>query len=199
MNIAAKTHLERVIAVAILVLAVAILLAVTAGYAFVSFSEQRDRVTDIQNILNRFEATIDRQQKLADRFARDAAASTYDGVFLEASERGLGAARLQDQIGTLARSSGVQMRRVSVVDGGAENRLALQVQVTGDLVAITGFLVDIESSRPWLFVESLNISQVRQRRSAVTREPGPSLVVMLTVAAFTGPGEAAADGQETRR
>ena len=190
MSAASKTRLERLAAVAILAALVVGLFLATFGTAYSGFAVQRAQAEQTQSLLNRMESLVERQGRLADYLATGTDAARLDAIFLNAPQSGIGTARLQEQIGLLASASGVAVRRVSAVSSGAANQISLQVQVTGDIVAFSGFLVGLENSLPWLFVDSMNVSQSRKRRSRNSEQVAPEMIALLTISAYTGPGGA---------
>lgn len=189
-KIEAGTAMERMAALAILAALVAGLLMATFGTAYSNFADQRAEAERTQRLLNRLEGLVERQGRLADYLAVGNDATRLNVIFLNAPQAGIGVARLQDQIGSLATNSGLSVRRVSAVNNGAANKISLQVQVTGNIVAFSGFLVGLESSVPWLFVDSMNVSQTRQRRRDRNGAAAvPELTALLTISAYTGPGD----------
>lgn len=191
---ARKTRLERMAALALLAALVTGLFLATFGTAYSSFADQRARAEQTMSLLNRLEGLVERQGRLADYLATGTEAARLDAIFLDAPQSGIGTARLQEQIGALASASGMAVRRVSAVNSAA-NQISLQVQVTGDIVAFSGFLVGLENSLPWLFVDSMNVSQTRKRRSRGSAQAAPEMIALLTISAFTGPGDSPAPGQ----
>lgn len=192
-KIEAGTGMERIAALAILAVLIAGLFLATFGIAYSMFAEQRASAEQTQRLLSRLEGLVERQGELANYLAAGNDAARLNAIFLNAPQAGIGTARLQEQIGSLAGNSGLSVRRVSAVSNGAANKISLQIQVTGNIVAFSGFLVGLENSVPWLFVESMNVSQVRQRRrSRNSAAPIPELTAMVTISAYTGPGDNAA-------
>lgn len=185
---------ERMAALLILAMLVAGLFLATFGTAYSKFADQRTQAEQTQGLLDRLESMVERQGQLADYLAGGTDVARLDAVFLNAPQVGIGTARLQEQIGSLASASGMAVRRVSAVNSGAANQIALQVQVTGDIVAFSGFLVGLENSLPWLFVESMNVSQTRKRRVRDDGRAPPEMIALLTIAAYTGPGSSPASG-----
>lgn len=190
-----RLRLERLAALAILAALVSGLFLATFGVAYSKFADQRSRAEEMQSLLSRLEGVVERQNRLADYLVTGDDAAQLQSIFLDTPQRGIGTARLQEQIGELAGNSGVAVRRVSVVGGGAAERISLQVQVTGNIVAFSSFLVGLENSLPWLFVDSMNVSQSRKRRGRNSVQPLPELVAQLTISVYTGPGDSPAGGQ----
>ena len=195
MSAAGKARLERMAALVILAALVTGLFLATFGTAYSSFADQRARAEQTQSLLSRLERLVERQGRLADHLATGTDAARLDAIFLNAPQSGIGTARLQEQIGTLASASGLAVRRVSAVSSAAANQISLQVQVTGDIVAFSGFLVGMENSLPWLFVDSMNVSQTRKRRSRDSEQAAPEMIALLTISAFTGPDDSPAPEQ----
>ncbi|MCH8861872.1 MAG: hypothetical protein IID51_05120 [Proteobacteria bacterium] len=194
-NIAIKPRMEQLAALLILAVIVSGVFWATFGTAYSSFADQRAKAARVQNILNRLESVIERQNKLADYFATGSDADRLDVIFLDAPQPGIGTARLQEQIGSLASASGMEIRRVSAVSSGASNRISLQIQATGSVVTFSSFLVGLEQSQPWLFVDSMNVSQSFRRRGRDGKRADPALTALLTISAYTGPDDSPATGQ----
>ncbi len=195
-NNGVKPRMEQLAALLILAVVVSGIFWATVGTAYSSFADQRAKAARVQNILNRLESVIERQNKLADYLATGNDAAKLDVIFLDAPQPGIGTARLQEQIGSLASASGMEIRRVSAVSSGAGNRISLQIQATGNVVTFSSFLVGLEKSQPWLFVDSMNVSQSFRRRARGNRKADPALTALLTISAYTKPDNSPATGQE---
>lgn len=194
-NTGIKLRMERSAALLILAAVVAGLFLATVGTAYSSFAGQRAKAVRIQSLLNRLESVIERQNELADYLATGSDAARLDVIFLDAPQPGIGTARLQEQIGALASASGMEIRRVTTVSSGAANRISLQIQATGNVVTFSSFLVGLEKSQPWLFVDSMNVSQSFRRRSRGNRQADPALTALLTISAYTRPDNRPTTGQ----
>jgi hypothetical protein len=189
-RVASRLGLEHLVALAILAALVCGLFLATFGVAYAKFADQQSQAEEMQRLLSRLEGVVERQSRLADYLGRGDDAARLQSIFLNTSQRGIGTARLQEQIAALANDSGVAVRRVSAVGSGDTGQISLQVQVTGSIVAFSSFLVGLENSLPWLFVDSMNVSQSRKRRGRSSAQPASNLVALLTISVYTGPGEA---------
>ncbi len=194
-NTGIKLRMERLAALLILAGLVAGFLWASFGTAYSSFAGQRAKAERVQSLLTRLESVIERQDQLATYLAAGDDAARLDVVFLKSPQPGIGTARLQEQIGSLASSSGMEIRRVSAVSSGAANRISLQIQATGNVVTFSSFLVGLERSQPWLFVDSMNVSQSFRRRGRTRNPADPTLTALLTISAYTRPDDAPASGQ----
>jgi general secretion pathway protein M len=155
--------------------------AVTVGLCFQVYSETLQEYTDRRDMLARLEAA---PRSRVDSLGRSITAGAPAGAFLGASTQGIAAAQLQSYIARVAAdrqailiSSGVDAARQDSPD-------LVRVQAMMDLPskALQGFLFQLESGIPYVFVESLKI--VPSNAAAQVGIQDPTLRVTLTLRAL---------------
>jgi general secretion pathway protein M len=97
--------------------------------------------------------------------------SSGDVYYLEQSNPTLAATDLQQRIKSIVESHGgnlVSTQILPLATEGIFSKVAIRVQMTGDTDALQKVVYDLESAKPWLFIENL---QIRARPARRTRRP----------------------------
>ncbi|NJM30848.1 MAG: hypothetical protein HC855_12780 [Rhizobiales bacterium] len=94
-------------------------------------------------------------------------------MFVTGATPGLGLAELQRRIGEVAAQSGMKVARAQplVSDQEAGSALRMDVEMTGNIGALRGFLLALETGLPVIFV----------REARIAAAPEGSLVVALQI------------------
>jgi general secretion pathway protein M len=170
---------EQIIAIGALTILL-LVCAVTVGLCFQVYSVALQEYTDRRDMLARLEVPRSR----VDSLGRSITTVAPAGAFLGASTPGIAAAQLQSYVARVAAdrqailiSSGVDAARQDSPD-------AVRVQAMMDLPskALQGFLFQLESGVPYVFVESLKI--VPSNAAAQVGIQDPTIRVTLTLRAL---------------
>jgi len=175
------------------VAALALLLALPAlGYLAVAaplqsgYAEARADVAAKRERLARLYRVADRRAGLKAQLATLREAQADSGVFLDGATPALAAAGLQDRVSQLAGQAEGEVRSVQSLKpepGDGVTRIAVKAQVTGDVRALHALLYALETGRPLVFVEGLEV-RARLRRGESGLSLDRELTLNLTLAGF---------------
>ena len=184
----ARLRAERLLALALLVVVVSAVGFATFGTAYAAFSRERSKAQAAISLVQRYEAIIGRQERYARQLATTDADAAFENVFLDVPSRASGAARLQEMVNAVAASSSVTVNRLSLVRDRRDSGISVAVQITGDLVTVSTFMVALEAHEPWLFVEAMRLTHPRASRARQLDRSNPALAGIFTITAYTEPG-----------
>jgi general secretion pathway protein M len=149
--------------VAALGLAAGVLTLVIAG-ALVPFANRLADLDEQKRIaagaVERLVARIGDREGFAERLTALEQEVAASKTHIEAETPALGSAVMQQLLAAAAARHGIQVASVQVLPGTAEagfQRIALRADVQGPLPGMTGLLHDLESGRPYMFVEAIDI------------------------------------------
>jgi len=160
---------SRVLALGILVLVLILLFMLVLGPLFSRFLRDSESIADLEQQLSRYQALAaeleSSQQQLQTLQAQNPAAELY----LPEKKAALASARLQQRLNQLLDRIGGQV--ISTQDlplsrGEALPSVALNVQLRAELEQLVKLLHGVETSKPLLFVDELEI--IGNPRLAVT-------------------------------
>ena len=182
--------LSKLAAVAILVSVVG-LLAAAAWPMAQRYSDNADTIADLRQSLGRFDAISDYRSQLDDAQA-SALPGFFKGWFLEPAPQAIAMARLQSRLKAIAAKHGGQIFAANEVEPRRDDNLTylgVRISMVGPIAALHGTLREVETGRPYLFVESASF---RADRNA-SRASAPDAVVRLQLVIYGV--QQTADGQ----
>lgn len=187
MSQTATTPRPGAAAIALLLALMMATVAVIAGLGWSVYARERDQAQTVYGLIIRMESVIARQGVLAQNLSVLDEPALSARVYLAADSAAIAIATLQDEISRIAQRQGVAIRRVTADDNNDATAVAsigVQVQVTGTLDQVSGFLLDLETHEPIFAIPELNLNQLRTRRSAAGPSVEPSYVGMVKVRAY---------------
>lgn len=185
-------------------LAVAILLVVIAALyslflsplltRYITSSEQIEQLEHQKAVYERVAAGMESNQAQLEALRQN---NPIADLYLAETRPTLAAAELQQHLSRMVGASGGQVVSTQILQkdsDGALSVVALQVHIRGEISDLVNLLYSIESGRPLLFVENLQISSVAQRtpqrrvqarRNQAPRKVLPSLDVRFDLIAHS--------------
>ncbi|MEO8133166.1 MAG: type II secretion system protein GspM [Betaproteobacteria bacterium] len=177
---------QRVAALALLVVA---LLAAAALVAIPVFKLHQHYDSALEALLFRFDklrsvaAQKSETQKGLDAVKGENAAR----FFLKNSATNLAGAELQDLVRGAVERGGARLTSVQVAapkEEGRHRQIVLNVQVIGNVMTLKNTLHAIESSLPYLFVDTLRINSTQFRGARTSPGLEPEVTVQMDVSAY---------------
>lgn len=109
-----------------------------------------------------------------------------DGLYLRAASDALVAAELQDRVKTLVEANGGKLNSTQSLparDEGGFRRITIRVQMTVFVAPMQTIFHTLESAKPYLFLDNVDIRRrvQRRRRARNQQEEGPERESTLTV------------------
>lgn len=168
MNRTVPPLISRLLALALLVAVLAIAWIALVEPIRADFGAQQARIERSNNLLARFQRTIDDEADLRAEIERLRQSDGGPDPFLKGPSTQIIAANLQNQIQTLVAGEPGDIRSIQVLPETQEagfDKIGLRVTLTADVQAMQKIFYDIESSVPALFVDNLDVrTNVRRRR-----------------------------------
>lgn len=151
--------------------------------------ENRESIEELEFRLRRYLKIIRSKEELLDRAEEVRAQIAEEGYFSMRETAALASADMQKMIKEIVAKAGGQLTSTQVVpvqEGEEFPRIAIKVRISGTIDVLREVLYEVESARPLLIVENLNIQPIRGVRNRLTRqlEPSDQLNVTLDMAGF---------------
>jgi|APTNR8051073442_1049403.scaffolds.fasta_scaffold18753_2 general secretion pathway protein M len=159
---------SRIIALALLAAAIALPWRLLVQPLQATFSEYEDAVAGRQDVLARYQRLADSRAALRARLEELQQEPASQEGYLTGDSETLVAAELQNLVRTTVERSGGRLESTQIlpaVPEGAFRRVTLRVRMSADTDGLFRILYDLESSLPYLFLDSLDIVS-RDRRAA---------------------------------
>lgn len=157
---------RRIVAVGLLLALLLVVLMLVVVPTFQWFYQARESVADTHFRLERLQSAAAQLPQLREEVrALEAALDRQDLTQREASES-LASAALQQRVSAIIEDQGgnAQSTRVrSAVEEDGLQRIGLRIELEAETAALAGILVALESARPLLFVDRVNVRAQRQR------------------------------------
>lgn len=128
------------------------------------------------------------EARLEELTARESASQVY----LQGGTDALAAASLQDQVSGVIERHGGTVRSIRILPGRDDEefrRVSVRVQFTGTTESLFQAVYSLETARPFVFIENLDIRNRRSRRRANQQSDNPALSISLDLSGFVRPGQ----------
>lgn len=142
-----------------------------------------DAIVEAGEMLARYSDIAGRRAALAAQLAELVARQAASGVYLSGETDALAAAALQESVGATVEAHGGKLRSIQILpvsDDGDFKRVSVRVQLTAPLVPLHRILHSLESGRPFVFLDNLDIKTRRARRSRRSRRGQPAAPTATT-------------------
>ncbi len=166
--------LRRLVAVGLLGLALASggLLVVAPLWAHIA--DLKDRIDQERMMASRLTAAVsdDSARQTLEQQMKVAKAA---GLFIEGESASIRLAALQSSLAGIAAANGIKLRSARNLPGREKGNLHLvgvQLHLAAPIEKLQKILLDIEQSRPSLFVDFLQVTPVAQSRVIDDEQPG---------------------------
>jgi general secretion pathway protein M len=191
MNAALPRWVSRLAALALLI---AVLGAVYLYGVMPLFAAYRDIDAEIEGaeeLLAGFERIAARRQTYEDQLETLGRRQTGVGIYLSGTTNALAAADLQDRVKDAVEANGGQLRSIQILPekaDGAFTRVSVRVQLTANMAGFHRILYSLESGKPFIFVDNLDVRNRRARRRAALQDVDPVLTVRFDLLGYLRPG-----------
>jgi hypothetical protein len=115
------------------------------------------------------------------------AADNIEPLFTSGATSGLALAELQRLVGNIAEVNGMLLERAQPLQTEYSNGLAvlrMEVEASGSIESLRGYLLAIETSQPLIFVNSAKISASESQTENAAELPSDKLTVALQLEAY---------------
>ncbi len=138
------------------------------SYASIDAAIEHDK-----SILARLQVDPETEQTLQSRLESLSGRQAASGLYLSGETHALAAADLQDRLRHIVQEQGAELTTVQILPPGEEDgltRVAIRAVLTTHLSALYGVLYELESDKPYKFIENVE-AQVRRKRRSKDQEP----------------------------
>ncbi len=178
-------------------LAVALLMAVLgASYLYIvspvlaAYRIAEESLVETRDLVERYEGLALGIAVHQDRLEELRIRQTGTGIYLSGATDALAAAELQERIRGLVIRHGGQLRSIQNLparsDGGFR-AIAVRVQFSANLSSFHLLLYELESEKPFVFVDNLDVRNRRGNRRAALENFDPQLTLRFDLAGYLRP------------
>lgn len=185
---------SRAAALALLVAALLGIYAVSVGPLVAAYWRVGEATQDAEALLERYRRVAAQRQDLEAQVRGLTARQAESGIYLPGDTDALAAAELQEIVNSTVTSGGGHLRSVQILPAKADGefrRVGVRAQLTGNIAAIARILYAFEAGDTFLFVDNLDISNRRARRTRDARDPSadddPELLIRLDLSGYVQP------------
>lgn len=178
-------------------LAISLLLALLgAVYLFVvspvlaAYQDADERLSETRNLLGRYESLASAKVVHENRLNKLRARQAGTGIYLSGGTDALAAAELQQRVRDLVSRHGGQLRSIQNLPAhtdGDFRSIAVRVQISAGLASVHRLLYQLESEKPFVFVDNLDIRNRRGNRRAALKNLDPQLTVRFDLLGYLKP------------
>ncbi len=112
------------------------------------------------------------------------------GIYLAGETDALAAAALQEDVRTKIERNGGKLRSIQILpvkSDGEFKQVSVRVQATATLGSLARILHALESGKPYLFIDNLDVKNRRSRKATKAQQEDPELVVRFDVFGYLRP------------
>jgi len=112
------------------------------------------------------------------------------GVYLAGDTDALAAAGLQEDVGAKIEKNGGKLRSMQILPvktDGDFKRVSVRVQLTATLGSFARILYALESGKPYVFIDNLDVKNRRARKAKKETQEDPELVIRFDLYGYLRP------------
>jgi general secretion pathway protein M len=181
----------RVAAVALLVAAVAFAYLLVVPPLLANFGESKEAILAARDLLGRYQRIAATRPEYEAQLSEVQQRQGAQGTYLTGNTDALAAAELQNRVKGIIEANDGKLRSIQTVAGKADGdfqRVTIRVQLVAQIASLHRTLYALESARPFLFLDNVDISARRGRRRAKEAEAAdPDLTVRFDLYGYREP------------
>ncbi len=158
MNLQTDKLRDRVAAVSLLLLLIALVGVLLIGPLWERYASNRDLIADLEDKVVRFESVATRQAELERQFSTLERTSNLGELTLQADSATLAAADLQERVKAAVQAAGGSLTSTQVLEPekvSSFERVSVNVRMTGSTPAVQKSLYALETGSPVLMIDDL--------------------------------------------
>lgn len=168
---------ERIAAVALLLVVIALIGIILVNPLWARYTTNRELIADLEHKVARFESIATRQAALEQELAAVRRSMNLDELTLQADSANLAAADLQEQVKSAVQAAGGSLTSTQILEPervSSFDRISVNVRMRGSTPAVQKSLHALESGQPVLVVDDLLVvtrrTTVRLRNRRATEQ-----------------------------
>lgn len=181
--------MRRFLAIALLVALVVLPYALVVRPLVTAYDDRRAQLAEQEELLRRYRALASNARPLKERMAEMRENVPDDPVYLSGGSESLVGADLQNRVKTVVESSGGRLASTQVLPASEDSgfrQITIRVRMTSDIDGLHKILHALETSRPYLFLDNIDVNAREGRRG--TAEQETELTTTFDVFGFMQPG-----------
>ena len=158
---------RRLLALAILVLALGVVFSVTVVPVLLANQHYQDTINSLESRLQQLQRATAIGETLQPQYEQLKRWQTTDAQYLKSSSTALAAAELQRLVKRIVVAKNAQVMSTQILTTRQEegfDRVSLKVRIRGELESIVQAFYVIETAAPFIFLENVSIRASRGRR-----------------------------------
>ena len=155
-----------------------------------SYRTTDDQLRETAEHLARFESMSKSYPKLRAQMEKLSKQHAASGIYLAGTTDALAAAELQEDVNATIERSGGKLRSIQILPvakDGDFRKVTVRVQMTAKLAAFSRILHSLESAKPFLFIDNLDVKNRRARRTVKEQNNDPELVIRFDLYGYLRP------------
>ena len=112
------------------------------------------------------------------------------GIYLAGTTDALAAAALQEDVGAKIERNGGKLRSIQILPvktDGDFKQVSVRVQLTATLGSFARILHALESGKPYVFIDNLDVKNRRARKATKSQQDDPELVIRFDLYGYLRP------------
>ena len=157
---------SRIVAVGLLLAVVAAAYSLFVAPLWRTFADNSERIAEQRDLLQRYQRAAASADQLSDRLAALRKRPVSGEGYLQGDNESLVAAQLQSRIRSVVQESGSKLTSTQVLAGIDEagfRRIGVRVTMSADISDLQKVLHSLESDRPYLFLDNVDITGEQSR------------------------------------
>lgn len=157
---------SRIVAVGLLLLLVMAVYSLLIAPLWHTYADNAESIAEQHRLLDRYRQVAAGAERLSDKLDALRNKPIAEEGYLQGDNETLVAAQLQSRIRTVVQDSGGKLTTTQVlagVDDSGFRRIGVRVTMTADIPDLQQVLHSLESDRPYLFLDNLDISGEQAR------------------------------------
>lgn len=147
-------------------------------------------VREAVRLLQRYQRVASTRPAVEAQLAELEVRQAESGVYLSGATDALAAAELQDRVKAIIQASGgalTSTQALPVKTEGTLRRVSVRVQFTGTIETLHQAVYDLETYKPYLMIDNIDVRNRQRRRRANQPEPEARLTIRLDLYGYLRP------------
>ncbi|MEQ1697440.1 MAG: type II secretion system protein GspM [Hyphomicrobiaceae bacterium] len=166
--------LRQLVAVGLVGLVAGCVGVLVAAPLWAHIADLQDRIDQERMMVSRLTVAV-ADDSVRQTLERQTKAAKAAGLFIDGESSSIRLAALQSKLAGIAAANGIKLRSARNLPGREKDDLQLvgvQLQLVAGIGKLQKILLDIEQSKPSLFVDTLQVTPVAHSRVAEDEQPG---------------------------
>lgn len=155
-----------------------------------AYRETDDEIVQTGEMLARYESLAHHRSAYQVRWDKLNAQHTGSGIYLSGTTDAVAAAELQNRVKKAVSQHAGRLRSIQNLPAKSDGdflRIAVRVQFNANLASVHRILYQLESAKPFVFVDNLDTRNRRARSRNALEASDPLLTIRLDLSGFLSP------------